>query len=528
MKRVVIAILLSLAGSLGAQTTLSPENRTVVIEPAHIAEGTMPGHQNFLLFRPDVDYAGLREAPVDQSDNALGQRIQAWYDEGEAAGNVGDFYENRDGGHSKLKLERFAQFTSLKYDQELKKRGADYGAKVKIVNERPTIINASLAMLGKTLGRSMARLILHNPELAPELYTQYRMSDICFYPEHKDHDPKLGDLFAVNTPYLIISQGSSGSDRPFMNAVAQTLASFRPAVKERLHQRGMLAPTIQMILRWSNRGVGNAENYLTGVAQPTVFHKNKLNPEAMVEMAHAMTMDCLPPLAMIRMTAETEPQLGVDYFDSDVDEKLLDTPCAIGRIARNLNHSRTFRVSAADSFDIHNRPLNYHWVVLRGNEDKIDIRPLNASKTEAEITIAYHPVTTSAGKPSITSHRVDIGVFVDNGEYCSPPAFISIWYPPNEQRVYSEDGRLLEVDYQPLAEVGHVADPSLLFDKPWTDAYDYNAEGKLTGWTRRYDDGRPEERFNAQGSRLDANNAATVVQYRIAPQDDAYREIIFE
>ena len=66
------------------------------------------------------------------------------------------------------------------------------------------------------------------------LYNQYTRNNLYIYPEHHDHDPGhsgvffpnplnhairdegYGDLYPTNTPYLIISQGSSGSDQPFM------------------------------------------------------------------------------------------------------------------------------------------------------------------------------------------------------------------------------------------------------------------------------------------------------------------------
>jgi len=77
------------------------------------------------------------------------------------------------------------------------------------------------------------------------------------YPEHRDHDVGLngdgggyGDVYPTNTPYLIASQGSSGSDQPFMRAIPFTLAAFRPEVKKKLVETGLLMPTIQMILEF--------------------------------------------------------------------------------------------------------------------------------------------------------------------------------------------------------------------------------------------------------------------------------------
>ena len=58
-----------------------------------------------------------------------------------------------------------------------------------------------------------------------------------------------------NTPYLIASQGSSGSDQPFMRAIPYTLAAFRPEVKRKLIDNGLLMPTLQMILRQANKQI---------------------------------------------------------------------------------------------------------------------------------------------------------------------------------------------------------------------------------------------------------------------------------
>ncbi len=450
---------------------------------------------SILVSKPQVDYSALRENLIDSSNDKVGQRIQAWYEEGSAAGNVGDCYENRDGGHSKLPLHRFQQFANITYDSSLKKQKANFGVKVNIANDRPSIINASLAMMEKPASRSMARLILHNAEFSSQLYSFYRLSDFIFYPEHKDYDQ--ADCFAVNTPYLIISQGSSGSDRPFMFAVAQTLASFHPAVKERLHQRGLLAPTVQMIMRWNYQGIGNADNYLTGNAHPTAFDGKKLDRSGMANMAHAMTSDCLPPLAMIQMVSEQSSVSGVDNFDAGASEHLLDTPCAIGRIARDLAETRTFQVSAEESFDVHGRPLTFHWRVLRGDTSKITITPLNDAGSRAEISIRYQPNVTAPDQPDLRTHRVDIGVFVDNGFYYSAPAFISIYYPPNEERVYDEHGTLQSVRYLSPLDMPGEADMLLIYNKPWTDDYHYE-NGQLTGWTRTMHDGESSE-FDASG-----------------------------
>jgi len=43
-----------------------------------------------------------------------------------------------------------------------------------------------------------------------------------------------GDLFQVNTPYLVISQGSSGTDQPFLRAFVSAAAALQPETQQRL------------------------------------------------------------------------------------------------------------------------------------------------------------------------------------------------------------------------------------------------------------------------------------------------------
>lgn len=523
----IIGILALSAATAFAQTKLTKANRNVVIESARVGEAKFQDGHPFLISQPLVDYSSLRTLPVDNSNDPVAQKIQAWFDEGTAAGNVGDCYENRDGNHSRLNLNRLQQIAEIKYGEEFIAKKADFGAKLNIANDRPTIVNASLAMVNTAMARSMARLILHNPEFNPQLYSFYRMGDIICYPEHNDYD--RADLFAVNTPYLIISQGSSGTDQPFMIAVAQTLASFHPAVKERLHQYGLIAPTVQMIMRWNYQGIGNAENYLTGAAHPTVFDGNKLNRDAMAEMAHNMKFGCLPPLALIKMIEEKVPVNGVDYFDAGASEVLIDTPCAIGRIARSLDYTRTFRVSAADSMDVQKLPLTYHWRVLRGDESLITITPLNEDKTEVEISVDYQSTTMVPDQPTMKSHRVDIGAFVDNGTYYSAPAFISIWYPPNEQRKYDRNERIESVTYLDPRDVGPTADLKLAYHKPWRDSFDYDGS-QLAGWTRTMNNGDSYE-FNAAGERAESSwfseDKVAPVTYEIETSSEGYQTVKF-
>jgi hypothetical protein len=350
--------------------------------------------------------------------------------------------------------------------------------------------------------RSQARNALTRPRGGGLLYLQYLANHLYVYPEHRDHDPRVegqghGDVFPANTPYMIVSQGSSGSDRAFLSAVGATLAAFRPEVKLKLAGSGTLMAAVQMIFRSSNQMVEAREDYLTGAAHPTVFDGGRIQVEKMVKLAHEMTPDGLPPMVQLRVIEEDQPVVGRDYFDVGPREHLLDTPCAIARIVKSTRYDRRMVVSAEASKDLNGNPLTYHWVMLRGDAERIRINPLDGGGSRAELIVPYHERRPIAPDSKMESDRVDIGVFVDNGQYYSAPAFICFYYPANEKRVYDDRHRISVVDYTDPAVKGNYVDPMLDFRKDWRDEYHYADDGSLLGWTRTRGEERQE--FTADG-----------------------------
>ncbi len=378
--------------------------------------------------------------------------LRKWWQEGTAAGNVGDFYDNRDRGHSHLHMRKFPQLAKVEYPAKLKERRLDWALQRHFIFKHVTFGNSSTASGATAFGSNSRRAVL-GQKAAEAVYRQYKSSHLYIYPEHRDHDPGRngrgghGDLFPANVPYLLTSQGSSGSDRPFMDAVAATLAAFRPEVKRRLTRSGLLMPTIQMIFRASTKHIDYPAEYLTGKAHPTAFKGHHVDGEAMVKMAHGITPDVLPPMVQIEVTDEDEAVEGVDYFDRDKSEVLFDTPCAVARIARSVTkRTRRMVVTAGGSYDPKGLPLKYHWVLLRGDPEKVRIRKLNNEGSQVELLIEPHGLRRVRGA-KIESPRVDVGAFVHNGTYYSAPAFVCVYFPPNEARTYDAAGRVREVSY---------------------------------------------------------------------------------
>ncbi|MCC6508941.1 MAG: hypothetical protein IT423_07530 [Pirellulaceae bacterium] len=367
--------------------------------------------------------------------------------------------------------------------------------------------NSSTALTGSAFWRSMPRLIL-NSQGGAELLTQHYMNNhIYVYPEHRDHDPGhdesagWGDVYTANTPFYFISQGSSGSDQPFLEALAATLAAFQPDTKLRLKQTGLMASTLQMILRRCNQPIKSDEDYLSGLAHPTVFDGTQVDPTRMVQMAQDMKATEVPPVTILKLQHEKLGDPQRDYFDSMPSEVALTTPFAIARICNSTQYWREMVVTPAGSADVNKRPLSYKWVLLRGDPDRVSMEPVASDPAARRLKIGYHPRRPVQSGSALESNRVDIGVFAFNGVYYSAPAFISFYFPDNEVRVYDDQQRIASVDYASAGK--NYVDPSVVAERNWRDEYHYDQQGSLSGWTRIRGD--QKEEFNADGQLLVGN-----------------------
>src|SRR6056297_2868108 len=354
--------------------------------------------------------------------------------EGMAAGNHGDLYENRDRGHSRLSAKAHPQLTHVAYDAEARAAGLDYGLAGPVLFDAPLIGNSSTALRDGPFWRSLPRMALTQTQGPLTLYQNYLAGQIHVYPEHRDHDPKHGDLIPAATPFFVVSQGSSGSDEPHLKALAMMLAALTPETKAVLHKAQLLAPTVQMILRRSLNAVRSREGYRSGLAHPSVIAGGEINLTRMVSLANALTPDTVPPMVRLVVLEETEAREGTDSFGEGLGERLFDTPPAIARIWRSHVATRSMVVSAEATRDLQGRAPELIWRLLRGDPARTWIEPLDNRGLRARITLDWQLPRPVPGRPEIRSNRIDIGVFARSGEHDSMPGLISILLPQHETR----------------------------------------------------------------------------------------------
>ena len=403
----------------------------------------------FLAILP-LASALLRAETITTRDDAVGRSLNQWATEETAAGFSALQYENRDGDHSPLP-DIYKRLNRVLPSPDEVKEARDKGFPNQL-RKLPTIGNCSMSGTPDTIG-SLPRTMFMHPLGHEILSAQYAANNFFVFPEHLDHDPGAngvggwGDLFPVNHPGVLITQGSSGSDMPFVKALIATAAALRPEVQQHVIRHGVLMPTLQALLRQSSTQVQNERDYFTGRAHPVVFDPASLDELKMITSAQVMSMLSVPPVARLRLLSAPSPRPGIDFFEpaSVTQEGLGAQPSCIARVYRSTAEAEDLHLSAEGSSDPGGKPLTYQWVLLQGDPARVQIMP-NEDGTQATIRVRWHPPLLAAS--GIRTHRMDIGLFASNGLSWSAPAMLCVAMNPNERRFFDDKGRLTEIHYE--------------------------------------------------------------------------------
>ena len=463
---------------------------------------------------------------LDQRGEGVSKQLNDWYARGLAAGNIGDLYDNHDRGHSSLRANLFPQLTYIKYGTGARHIGVDNGLNAKMFFNAITMGNSSTV----SDGRSQARHGLTLPGIPGIMYLQYTNNSLYVYPEHKDYDLERGDLLPANTPYLIVSQGSSGSDRPFLGAVASILAAFKPEVKDYLRQSRLVMPTVQMIFRRGQKTVTIDRDYLGAGAHPPVFRSENIDLQKMVNLANQLMVEDIPPMVGLSVIEESGPEPGIDDFTSGVSETLFNTPGAIARVIRSTAYDKRMVLRARPTGTKDATELTYQWVVLSGDRNRIKINQRNEEGSEVELIVPWHDRRPVAGQPGMTTDRVEIGVFVSNGKYYSAPAFINFLYPPNQKRHYNDQRQIVSIDHRDPDLAVRYMEPRLFSKRDWSDTYRYDENSTLIGWQRRR--GKWISNYTRDGAKIiawddqDRATKARSIRYKVEVEKRGVTKVI--
>src|SRR5271166_2105383 len=87
----------------------------------------------FFFVRADELSPPAKEKTITTVPGKLGDLLRKWWQEGTAAGNLGDVYDNRDGGHSDLDTSYYPQLTRVIYSPEDIKKGRHWSAQTHLL-----------------------------------------------------------------------------------------------------------------------------------------------------------------------------------------------------------------------------------------------------------------------------------------------------------------------------------------------------------------------------------------------------------
>lgn len=342
-------------------------------------------------------------------------------------GNSGDLYMNRDGGHSRLAVTNYPGLTEIRLDQEGRLRKADLDFP-NIKFPYPVFGNCSRASLHPVYWRSLPRSLMTDNSRQLALMAEFYLSNqVWVYPVNADFPPvgTNGDCFVSVAPYWLATQGKSWSDQYYLRAALEVSRSLKPEVKREIVARGLLAPTVQALIRKSLKSVdGSEEAYLTAAAHPTCFPPDGLDLDRLKNSARALRPEEIMPVAVLKVVAEKCRE------EIAVPECIYSTPCAAAFILRTSGEKRAFHLIARGGDE-------YAFKVVHGDAGAVRISPRMPSAVKVEID------------PGRISGRVDIAVFAKSAKSrWGAPGFVCFSVPGSTAPYYDPVLRV-----QPPAEV---------------------------------------------------------------------------
>lgn len=316
-------------------------------------------------------------------------------------------YHNLDDGHSMLVVTNYPGLSRVMTNQE----GDASGIGQNFPQTRfpyPVFGNCSRSYTRGPLWRSLPRALMTIESRRLRVFHEFYMSNqVWAYPAASDYKfdtNSFGDVYASVTPYWILTEGHSWTDLPYLDAALDAVKSMTTETREEVVRRGLLAPTLQMLLRKSLKGVRDEADYLSAKAHPTAFPPNGIDRPRLRKLAAALRPDTVPPVANILgigSQAVLEP--------SDVPEMLYATPCAAALVLRSPDTLRSFAIRAVGGAEL-------AFAAVHGLEGAAKIERIRPDSAVVKLDRLKMTPT----------NRVDVAIFARNpGTQWGAPSFVS-------------------------------------------------------------------------------------------------------
>ena len=409
-------------------------------------------------------------------------------------------YINRDNNSSAVDMSDLPGVLKLIYSNAMIDRRLQLGTPHSLLIAEnsgsliPVVGNSSLGFIKSSYWRCQPRAIFNDPELIGKQVVMLLSNQIYCYPTYSDYRMASGDLFTANTPYYVAVSGGSGAEKAYTKAIAEAICALPGDTRRYLSDKGLLMPTMQTLLRGTQRGITGRDGYLSGPAHPAAFLPSQLDRDRLIACAARLTTNSIPPLAMIQVEDVSGLNPALDMPTYVHNESLFATHMAVVRVFRAYPYKRSYKVT------VHCQATSavIRAVLLQGLSDRVAIERSREDPRTWLVEVAHHAPfdTPTADGGAIRTTRVDIGFLAESEVGISMPAILSVCFLGNEKRVYDEKGLLRSIDYRrPTAPY---TDPLLTYEREWKDVFNHDAQGRITGWTR-VRPRRKKEPFTAYG-----------------------------
>jgi hypothetical protein len=256
-----------------------------------------------------------------------------------------------------------------------------------------------------------------------QIGTLWEQSKLFLWPEHRDHG--LVDYYAWQTPTMVLSQGSSGSELDEVGKLLHLLAALPADVRAALHTANQLMPAIAMLHRRAR--VATDLDYLTPPPHAPAVTDADVAREG-IQLAASIRPDELPPVAKLTVETATIP---ADWATAGFVQQ------EIGAFAMTWSSSALPAVAppgtlsvivdlAPASTDPGSRPLYFFARVVRGDPARLRVTQLAPSRfqIEAEWPELYAEMVNGHER---SSRRATVAFVAHNGLWLSAPAFLSVF-----------------------------------------------------------------------------------------------------
>lgn len=348
------------------------------------------------------------------------EKINAWYQDGTAAGLLQDTFRSYDNGHSGIPSGAFPQ---LNRESAI----SDFGVPGdNIFRPRVTMGVQSYGKGGQSVIEFRTRRVLkayYDPSDEPvplqRFYKLFYENNFLFVaPGVGSFTDKMGDQFSHLSPYYLHSVGASGTDSKLLYPLVLASSALPPALKTRILRNGLFVPTLMQLFKSSIDGdIQSPRSHVPAYSLPKdegdTHREYSRFLEKLLTSAHELSH--IPPVSRLRIL---DVSFETDDDDTGRPDNYFDYNTYSFTGALQQGQTLVLTVDLRYSWTDENRDIKeYATSVLRGDAT---ITSLNEENSKMTIRIPWLPTNNKSDL------RTDLMFLVKDDIYFSAPAYLSI------------------------------------------------------------------------------------------------------